>query len=45
MSDSQYEQLCTQNQDTKFEMTSQGELIVMSPTGSESGRQNGDLYC
>ena len=24
-------------------MTSQGELIIMSPTGSESGRQNADL--
>ena len=43
ITDSQFEQLCAQNQDTKFEMTSQGELIVMSPTGSESGRQNADL--
>jgi Uma2 family endonuclease len=43
ISDSQFEQLCSQNRDTKFEMTSQGELIIMSPTGSESGRQNGDL--
>jgi Uma2 family endonuclease len=43
MSDHQFEQLCAQNQETKFELTSQGELIVMSPTGSESGRQNGDL--
>ena len=40
----QFEQLCAQNQNTKFEMTSQGELIVMSPTGSESGRQNGNLF-
>jgi Uma2 family endonuclease len=43
ITDRQFEQLCAQNQDTKFEMTSQGELIVMSPTGSESGRQNADL--
>ena len=43
ITDEQFEQLCAQNQDTKFEMTSQGELIVMSPTGSESGRQNADL--
>lgn len=43
ITDQQFEQLCAQNQDTKFEMTSQGELIVMSPTGSESGRQNADL--
>lgn len=43
ITDEQFEQLCAQNRDTKFEMTSQGELIVMSPTGSESGRQNADL--
>ncbi|MEL6500722.1 MAG: Uma2 family endonuclease [Cyanobacteria bacterium J06623_1] len=44
ITDEQFEQLCAQNHDTKFEMTSQGELIIMSPTGSESGRQNGDLF-
>ena len=44
ITDEQFEQLCTQNRDTKFEMTSRGELIVMSPTGSESGRKNGDLF-
>ena len=44
ITDKQFEQLCAQNRDTKFEMTSKGELIVMSPTGSESGRQNGDLF-
>lgn len=44
LTDEQFEQLCAQNRDTKFEITSQGELIIMSPTGSESGRQNGDLF-
>ncbi|MGD1920609.1 MAG: Uma2 family endonuclease [Pleurocapsa sp.] len=44
ITDQQFEQLCAQNQDIKFEMTSQRELIVMSPTGSESGRQNGNLF-
>ena len=44
ITDEQFEQLCAHNRDTKFEMTSRGELIVMSPTGSESGRQNGDLF-
>ena len=43
ITDEQFEQLCAQNRDTKFEITSQGELIVMSPTGSESGRQNAEL--
>lgn len=44
ITEQQFEQLCAQNQDTKFELTSQGELIIMSPTGSESGRQNGNLF-
>ena len=44
LTDEQFEQLCAQNRDTKFEITSQGELIIISPTGSESGRQNGDLF-
>jgi Uma2 family endonuclease len=44
ITDEQFEQLCAQNRDIKFELTSQGELIVISPTGSESGRQNGDLF-
>ena len=43
ITDEQFARLCAQNRDTKFELTSQGELIVMSPTGSESGRQNADL--
>jgi Uma2 family endonuclease len=43
MSEIQFDQLCAQNRETKFELTSHGELIVMSPTGSESGRQNADL--
>ena len=43
ITDEQFAQLCAQNRDTKFEMTSQGELIIMSPTGSESGKQNADL--
>ena len=43
ITEQQFEQLCARNQDTKFELTSQGELIVMSPTESESGRQNADL--
>ena len=43
ITDEQFAQLCAHNRDTKFELTSKGELIVMSPTGSESGRQNADL--
>jgi Uma2 family endonuclease len=40
LADAVFEQLCQQNPDLRLERTAQGELIVMSPAGSESGRQN-----
>ena len=43
ISDSNLEQLCRQNPEIKFETDAKGKLIVMSPTGSESGKRNGDL--
>ena len=43
ISDRVFEQLCANNPETRFETNAKGELIVMSPTGSESGRRNGDL--
>ncbi len=44
ISDRELEKLCADNPETKFETTPQGKLIVMSPTGSESGKMNGDLF-
>lgn len=44
ISDSNLEQLCRENPEIKFETDAQGKLIVMSPTGSESGKRNGDLF-
>ena len=44
ISDRDLEQLCADNPETKFETTPGGRLIVMSPTGSESGRKNGKLF-
>lgn len=38
ISDRELEKLCADNPETKFETTPQGKLIVMSPTGSESGK-------
>ncbi|MGF1515515.1 MAG: Uma2 family endonuclease [Elainellaceae cyanobacterium] len=35
-----FQQLCRANPDAKFERTAQGELIIMSPTGGDSGRRN-----
>ena len=43
ISDRELEQLCANNPETRFETTPQGKLIVMSPTGSESGRKNSSL--
>lgn len=39
----QFFQLCRENPDLKLERTAQGELVVMSPTGGETGRQNSRL--
>jgi Uma2 family endonuclease len=36
----QFEQLAIVNRDLRLERTSNGELIVNPPTGSESGRRN-----
>ena len=44
ISDRDLEKLCADNPETRFETTPQGKLIVMSPTGSESGRKNGRLF-
>ncbi|MEM7557357.1 MAG: Uma2 family endonuclease [Cyanobacteria bacterium P01_A01_bin.84] len=38
-----FEQLCQLNPELKLETNDQGELIVMSPTGFETGKNNADL--
>jgi Uma2 family endonuclease len=40
MTDEQFYQLCQANPEVKFERSPQGELIVMSPTGGETGNSN-----
>src|SRR5262245_23873181 len=39
----QFERLCGEYRELRLELTSTGELIVMPPTGSETGRSNADL--
>ncbi|MGB3496345.1 MAG: Uma2 family endonuclease [Elainellaceae cyanobacterium] len=39
----QFEQLCQANPDVKFERTPTGELVIMSPTGGETGNRNIEL--
>jgi Uma2 family endonuclease len=40
MTDEQFYQLCQANPELKFERSSQGELIIMSPIGGETGNRN-----
>ena len=40
LTDDQFFQLCQDNRDLQFERTALGEIIIMPPTGSESGRRN-----
>jgi Uma2 family endonuclease len=39
----QFEQLCRKYRKLRLELTSTGELIVMPPTGAETGRSNAHL--
>ncbi|BAY18109.1 hypothetical protein NIES21_39520 [Anabaenopsis circularis NIES-21] len=43
LTDEQFFQLCQNNRDLRFERTATGELIIMPPTGSETGYYNADL--
>jgi Uma2 family endonuclease len=40
LNDEQFEQICKQNPDLKFERTAKGELVVVALTGGETGRRN-----
>lgn len=39
----QFRELCRENRDVRLELTTAGELIVMPPTGWESGRWNANV--
>lgn len=41
--DDQFYQLCRENPDVKFERNAKGELLVMSPTGGETGKSNSEI--
>lgn len=43
LSDEQFYQLCQANRDFRLELTADGELIIMPPTGGETGKRNSDL--
>lgn len=41
MTDEQFFELCQNNRELRFERTANGELIIMPPTGGETGNRNG----
>jgi Uma2 family endonuclease len=43
LSRSQFRQIANDNPDMKLERNKQGNLIVMAPTGGETGNWNSDL--
>lgn len=43
LTDAQFYQLCQLNPDLKFERSAVGELLIMPPTGGETGRRNATL--
>ena len=43
LSDEQFFQLCQNNRDLRFERNAKGNLIIMPPTGGETGNRNADI--
>ena len=40
LTDEQFYQLCLNNRDLRFERNANGDLLIMSPTGGETGNRN-----
>jgi Uma2 family endonuclease len=43
MTDDEFFALCQLNGDLRFERTAEGDIIVMAPTGGETGNRNADI--
>jgi Uma2 family endonuclease len=43
LTDEQFDRLCEANPEIKFERTPTGELVIMPPTGGETGNRNVEL--
>ncbi len=43
LSDEQFFQLCQKNRDLRFERNAKGDLIIMPPTGGETGNRNASV--
>lgn len=40
----QFERVCAENREAVLELDAEGRLIMMTPTGSETGSRNGELF-
>ncbi|QLE49175.1 Uma2 family endonuclease [Nostoc sp. C057] len=43
LTDDQFFEMCQRNRDYRFERTASGELLIMPPTGSDTGNRNFDM--
>ncbi len=43
LTDDQFYQLCRVNPDVKFERNARGEIVIVSPTGGETGKRNAGI--
>lgn len=43
LSDEQFALICSNNRDLKLEKTATGELVIMPPTGGETGKRNSSI--
>ena len=43
LTDEQFYQLCQDNRDLRFERNAQGDLLIMPPTGGETGNRNMEI--
>ena len=43
LTDEQFRQLCQDNEDLRLELTADGELIIMAPTGGSTGARNAEI--
>lgn len=44
LTEEQFVLLCQENPELRLELTAQGELIIMPPTGSEGGWRSGEVF-
>jgi Uma2 family endonuclease len=44
MTDEEFTVFCNEHPDLSFEMSAEGELIVMAPTHSDTGARSGDVF-